>query len=173
MPGVSIVAQYETASELEGAANRLKAAGFAADQMSIVTQDLETEKQARGYVTVGDMARDGARAGAWIGGLLGLVLGAAVGRAPLVQGGWWVTTAAAGVDGIVIGALGGLLCGLLLGVTVMRERVLKYEAAAGGNKYLLIVSCSASDAAQAGAILDRAGGSLRVYTTQEGPAAPR
>jgi hypothetical protein len=48
-----------------------------AGSVSIVSQNLEGEKQVHGYITTGDVAEKGAVTGAWVGGIFGLLIGAA------------------------------------------------------------------------------------------------
>jgi len=53
-------------------------AGFPVKHISIVTQNLASDKTIHGYITPGDdLSARGAATGAWIGGLLSLLIGTA------------------------------------------------------------------------------------------------
>jgi hypothetical protein len=58
---------YHNMAEAEDAVKRLIDQLFPTDQISIVMQNLETEKQVHGYITAGNMAAQGAGTGAWMG----------------------------------------------------------------------------------------------------------
>ena len=87
----SVVHNYHHMAEAEDAVNRLIEQKFPADRISIVTKNIETEKQVHGYITTGEIAKEGAGTGAWMGGLFGLLIGAAFlwipGVGPLVVAG--------------------------------------------------------------------------------------
>ena len=73
----SVVHIYPNLEEAEAAVKRLSDGKFPINQISIVTQNIETTKQVHGFITVGDVAAKGASSGAWMGGFFGLLVGAA------------------------------------------------------------------------------------------------
>ena len=72
-----VVGVYDVMSKAEEAIRKLDRTGFPIKQVSIVGQNLQSEKEVHGYVTAGDIAKGGAGTGAWVGGLFGLLIGAA------------------------------------------------------------------------------------------------
>ncbi len=83
MSNQSVVGVYDDMPKAEEAVRMLDKGGFPIKQVSIVAQDLESEKEVHGYVTAGDVAKSGAGTGAWVGGLFGLLVGAANVNVPL------------------------------------------------------------------------------------------
>ena len=70
----SVVGVYENMSAAENAVRSLDKGGFPIKQISIVGQDLQSEKEVHGYITAGDVAKGGAGTGAWLGGLFGILV---------------------------------------------------------------------------------------------------
>jgi hypothetical protein len=68
---------YDTVAQVEGILQKVDKAGFPIGHVSIVSQDLQTEKKVVGDITVENVANKGLIAGAWAGGLLSLLAGAA------------------------------------------------------------------------------------------------
>jgi hypothetical protein len=138
----SVVGTFDTMAQAEGAVRKLGEGGFAIDQVSILARDLSSEREVRGYVTAGDMARDGAAAGAWIGGVFGLLAGAALiwvpGFGPLLVAGPLAASLLGGVEGAAIGAAGLGLLGGLAGWGVSREHILKYQELVKAGKFLVV-----------------------------------
>jgi len=158
-------------SEAEEAVRMLDRGGFPIQQVSIVAQNLESEKEVHGYVTVGDIAKSGAGTGAWVGGLFGLLIGAAFiwvpGFGPLVVAGPLAAMLLGGIEGLVAGAAGGGLLGALVGWGVSKEHILKYEERLKGGKYLVIAHGSAEEVAKAHNILEGSGATeLNVHTAE-------
>jgi len=167
----SVVGVYPTMSEAEEAVRMLDRGGFPIQQVSIVAQNLESEKEVHGYVTVGDIAKSGAGTGAWVGGLFGLLIGAAFiwvpGFGPLVVAGPLAAMLLGGIEGLVAGAAGGGLLGALVGWGVSKEHILKYEERLKGGKYLVIAHGSAEEVAKAHNILEGSGATeLNVHTAE-------
>jgi hypothetical protein len=126
----SIIGIYEKMSGAEAAIHQLNHGGFPIKQVSIVAQNLESEKEVHGYISAGDVAKSGAGTGAWVGGLFGLLLGAAFvwvpGFGPLLVAGPLAAALLGGVEGAVAGAAGGGVLGALVGWGVSKKHILKY-----------------------------------------------
>jgi len=157
----SVVAVYANMSQAELAVEALDKGGFPIQQVSIVAQNLESEKRVHGYVTAGDTSKAGAQAGAWLGGIFGLLVGAAFiwvpGVGPLVVAGPLAAALLGGFEGAVGGAaLGGLLGGIA-GWGVSKEHILKYEEVVKGGKYLVAAHGNTDEVAKAVAIIKTTG----------------
>jgi uncharacterized membrane protein len=128
--------------QAEDAVRALDQGGFPIEQISVVAQDLQSEKQVHGYVTAGDLAKGGATTGAWMGGLFGLLVGAAFiwvpGFGPLLVAGPLAAMLLGGIEGALAGAAGGGVMGALMGWGVSNKHILKYEEHVKGGKYLVI-----------------------------------
>ncbi len=153
----STIGLYNTMSEAEEAIKSLDQGGFPIKQISIVTQNLESEKAVHGYVTAGDVAQTGAGTGAWVGGLFGLLVGAAFiwvpGFGPLFVAGSFAALLLSSMEGVAAGAVGGGVLGALVGWGVSKKHILKYEEQLKAGKYLLIAQGSAEEVARAQNIL--------------------
>jgi hypothetical protein len=154
----SVVGIYHTMEAAEDAIHTLDRAGFPLKQVSIVAQNLETEKEIHGYITAGDVAMSGAGTGAWVGGLFGLLVGAAFiwvpGFGPLMVAGPLAAMLLGGVGGAFFGAAGGGLLGVLVGWGVSKQHILKYEEKVKSGKYLLIAHGDAEQVSKARNILE-------------------
>ncbi len=153
----SVVQIYHTMGDAENAVKRLIDQKFPATQISIVTQNLETEKQVHGFITTGDVAKEGAGTGAWVGGLFGVLMGAAFifvpGFGPLIVAGPLAAALLGGVEGAAVGAAGGGLLGALVGWGISKDHVLKYEEIVKGGNYLVIANGDEAQVNQAREIL--------------------
>jgi hypothetical protein len=134
-----VVGIFDSHEQAERAVHKLIEAGVPAGHISIVAEHLQVREQPEGFITTGDMARDTAGIGAWTGGLFGLLAGAAFlwipGLGPLIVLGPLAGAALGALEG---GAVGGLL-GAILGRQLEKDRVMKYEVALQGGKYLVTV----------------------------------
>ena len=72
----SVIGIYGNMTRAEDAVRALDKGGFPIEQISVVAQDLQSEKQVHGYVTAGDLAKGGAVTGAF------MVLGLKYGNSP-------------------------------------------------------------------------------------------
>jgi len=153
----SVVGVYDAMSGAEQAVRQLGRAGVPVDRISIVAQNLESEKEIHGYVNAGDIAKGGAGTGAWVGGLFGVLMGVAFlwvpGFGPLLVAGPLSAALLGGVEGAVVGAAGGGLLGGLIGWGVSRKHILKYEEHLRGGKYLLLVHGSQEEVQRAHDVL--------------------
>jgi hypothetical protein len=59
---------YDSMSKAEEAVYTLDRGGFPIKQVSIVAQNLQSERRVNGYVTISDVGRTGAMTGAWFVG---------------------------------------------------------------------------------------------------------
>lgn len=157
----SVIGVYSSMSGAEEAVRKLDEGGFPITQVSIVTQDLESEKEIHGYVTVGDVATSGAGTGAWFGGIVGLLVGAAFlwvpGVGPLIVAGPLSVALLGGLEGAAVGAGAGGLLGALMGWGVSKRHVLKYEDRVKAGNYLVIAHGSAAEVARAHGIFKESG----------------
>ncbi len=177
MSNQSVVGVYDDMPKAEEAVRMLDKGGFPIKQVSIVAQDLESEKEVHGYVTAGDVAKSGAGTGAWVGGLFGLLVGAAFiwvpGFGPLLVAGPFAAMLLAGIEGAIAGAAGGGLLGALVGWGVSRDHILKYEEKLKGGKYLLIAHGSAAEVERARTLLQITDADeLDVHTGMNEPKVP-
>ena len=74
----AVIGVFDDIDAAQAAVERLAAAGFPIDRISIVSKDLQSETRVNGYVTTGDIAGPAAATGAWVGGLFGLMAGSAL-----------------------------------------------------------------------------------------------
>ncbi len=139
----SVVGVYDVASKAEDAVHALDRAGTPIRQVSIIAQNMQSEKEIHGYIGSGDIAKTGAETGAWVGGIFGLLIGAAFiwvpGFGPLIVAGPFAAALLGGIEGAVAGATGGGVLGALVGWGVSKKHVLKYEEHLRGGKYLVVV----------------------------------
>jgi hypothetical protein len=159
----SVVAVYDSMVKAEEAVRILDRGGFPIRHVSIIARNLESEREVHGYVTAGDVAKQGAGTGAWVGGLFGLLIGAAFvwvpGFGPLVAAGPFAAALLGGIEGVVSGATGGALLGALVGWGVSKNHVLKYEETIKGGKYLVVAHGDAGQVVSARNILQATGAS--------------
>jgi uncharacterized membrane protein len=165
----SVVGIYDTMAQAEEAVHTLDQAGFPVKHVSVVTQNLASDKATHGYITPGDDSTPhGAATGAWVGGLCGLLIGSAFlwvpGFGPLLVVGRLAALLLAGVEGTLMGAATGSLLGALVSWGIAEEHILDYEQQVQGGKHLVIAYGTAAEVAQAHAILQgTAAGALRVH----------
>ena len=154
----SVVHSYSSLDAAEAAVKRLSEKAFPINQVSIVTQNIETSKKVHGFITAGDVAARGASTGAWMGGFFGLLVGAAFiwvpGFGPLIVAGPFAAALLGGVEGLVAGAAGGGLLGALFGWGISKEHILKYETDIKAGKYLVVANGDEAQVSQARTILD-------------------
>lgn len=154
----SVVAIYPHMDQAEEAVQELAKAGFPIEQVSIIAQDLGTEKKVHGFVTSCDVAKSSARTGAWVGGIFGLLVGAAFlwvpGVGPLIVAGSLASALVGGVEGAVAGAAVTGVLGWLAALGISKQHILKYEESLKAGKYLVIAHGSADDVSKARTLLD-------------------
>lgn len=153
----STIGTYETLEAAEMAIRALDKGGFPIRQVSIVTQNIQSERAVHGYITTGDVAQQGASVGAWTGGLFGLLMGAAFiwvpGFGPLIVAGAFTSALLGGVEGAAIGAATGGALGALAGWGVSKQHILTYEQQLKSGNYLIIAHGSDDDVRRASTLL--------------------
>ena len=157
MADQSVIGTYDSMDAADAAVRKLVEGGFPSGQVSVLAQNLQSEKQVHGFITTGDVAKVGAGTGAWVGGLFGLLTGVALifvpAVGPLLVAGPFAASLLAGVEGAIAGAGAGGLLGALAGLGVSQQHIVKYEDQLKAGKYLVLAQGSAADVARAQSIL--------------------
>jgi hypothetical protein len=120
----------------------LECAWFPVKHVSVVTQNLASDKAAHGFITPGDdLTLRGAATGAWVGGLVSVLIGAAFlwvpGFGPLLVVGRLAVLLFAGVEGALTGTATGGLLGALANWGIAEEHILDYEKRLREGKHLV------------------------------------
>src|SRR6516165_5651310 len=154
----SVVAEYSDMDHAELAVEALGKGGFPIQHVSILAQNLGTEKKVHGFVTSCDVAKSAARTGAWVGGIFGVLVGAAFlwvpGVGPLIVAGSLSSALLGGVEGAVAGAAFTGLLGWLASLGISKQHILKYEESVKAGRYLVIAHGSPEDVKKARGILE-------------------
>ncbi len=154
----NVIQVYDSMSAAETAVRKLNEGHFPIKQVSIMAQDMASEKEVHGFITTGDVAMAGAGTGAWVGGLFGILVGAAFiwvpGFGPLFIAGPLAAALLGGVEGAVAGAAGGGLLGALFGMGVSKQQIVKYEETLKAGQYLLVAHGTPEEIELARHILD-------------------
>ncbi len=171
----SAIGVYTTLAQAEKAVRLLDQGHFPITQISIVAQQLETEKTVHGFINAGDGGRQGAGAGAWFGGIFGLLMGGAFlavpGIGPVIVAGSLAAVLLGTVEGATFGAVGGGLLGALSGWGVSRQHIIKYEDHVKGGRYLLVTHGNAAEVARAQQILQGSAATVLQHHTAENMAS--
>ena len=154
----SVVAVFHTHSEAEVAVKELQRAGIDMHTLSIVAKDFHTDEHVVGYYNAGDRMKRWGKTGAFWGGFWGLLFGSAFfaipGIGPLLVAGPLVAWIVGALEGAaVVGGLSALGAGLL-SIGIPKNSIIEYEAAVKNDKFLLLVSGTASEVRQAKDVLD-------------------
>lgn len=169
----SVIGVYDSFSDATAAVRELDRNRFPIQQTSIIAQDLQNEKEIHGYITAGDLARNGAGMGAWVGGIFGLLIGAAFvwvpGFGPLLIAGPLAAALLGGMEGALAGAAGGGALAALAGWDVSRKHILKYEERLRGGKHLVVAHGSDHEITWASDILRNTRVSELNVHTDQGP----
>jgi hypothetical protein len=154
----SVVAVYPNIDQAEEAVRVLGVGGFPIQHVTILAQNLGTEKKVHGFVTSCDVAKASARTGAWVGGIFGLLVGAAFlwvpGIGPVIAAGSLSTALLGGVEGAVAGAAVTGVLGWLVSLGISKNHILKYEESIKAGKNLVIAHGTPDDVAKAKKILE-------------------
>ena len=157
----SVVGIYGHLDQAEEAVRKLGEGGFPIDHVSIIAQDLGSEKKVHGFVTSCDVAKSAATTGAWVGGIFGLLVGAAFvwvpGVGPLIVAGSLTSALLGGLEGAAAGAAFTGVLGWLSALGISKEHILKYEESVKAGKYLVIAHGGANDVIKARQILSGTG----------------
>ena len=155
----AVIGVFADLDSAQAAVERLAAAGFPIDHISVLGKDLQSETRLNGYVTTGDIAGPSAATGAWVGGLFGLLAGSALlfvpGVGPLIVLGPLAAAAVGAAQGALVA--GGV--GAILGHFVEKQHIPKYEQLVKAGSYLVVVHGAEQDVARAQQVLTDAGGS--------------
>jgi len=153
----AVIGVFADLDSAQAAVERLAAAGFPIDHISVLGKDLQSETRLNGYVTTGDIAGPSAATGAWVGGLFGLLAGSALlfvpGAGPLIVLGPLAAAAVGAVQGALVA--GGV--GAILGHFVAKQHIPKYEQLVKAGNYLVGVHGDEADVARAQHLLTDAG----------------
>ena len=141
-PTEGLIATYSSMEEIDTALHRLGDEGIPIENMSVLTQNLESTTHVHGFVTTGDVAKTSAGWGAWLGGIFGLVSGVALlivpGVGPVLAAGSAATWLIATLEGAGGGAALGGIIGAAVGHFVKNQHIPKYQEQLKAGKYLLI-----------------------------------
>ncbi len=154
----NLVHIYPNLEAAEAAVKCLTESNFPINQISIITQNIETT-QHHGFITAGDVAAaaKGLAPGAWIGGFLGLLVGATFiwvpGFAPLFIAGPFALSLLGGLEGMAAGAAAGGLLSAWLGLDASKENLLSDEAGLKSGEYLLVANGDDAQLSQVQTIL--------------------
>ena len=147
----TVTGLFDSYSEAQHAVERLESAGFASDDISIVSHNDEKESNA------GSGAGVGAGLGAAVGGAGGLLTGLGVmaipGVGPVVAAGWLAATLAGAVGGAVVGGVAGGLIGALTESGVSEDDAHVYAESVRRGGSLVTARVADERAAEADAIL--------------------
>jgi hypothetical protein len=153
----AVIAVFGDLDGAQDAVERLAAAGFPVDRISIIGKDLQSRIRVNGLVTTGDIAGPSAATGAWVGGMFGLLAGVALlfvpGAGPLIVLGPLAAAAVGAAEGALIG--GGV--GAVLGHFVSKKHIPKYEGLVQAGSYLVVVQGGEDEVARAQQILSESG----------------
>lgn len=149
MPSQCVVAVYDSFPLASSAIHALENSEFPADQVSLVTHDVEKEVPRTEPMQYGDDTHRDAAKGAGVGGLLGLLLGAPLlaipGIGPMLIAG----PLAVGMTGAIVG---GFL-GSMVGWGVHADHVAEYEKKVREGALLVVASGDPDDVALAQRVL--------------------
>jgi len=150
----TVTGLFDSHDAAKDAVSRLEAAGFASDDISIVSHHREGESNA------GEGAGIGAGIGAAVGGAGGLLTGLGImaipGVGPVVAASWLAATLAGAVGGAVVGGVAGGLIGALTQSGVSEEDAHVYAEGVRRGGSLVTARVPDERAAEADAILSGA-----------------
>lgn len=139
----NLVRIYQNIEAAETAVKRLRDKNFPSNQISIVTQNIETPKQ-HNFMSAEEWAAvKGIFWGAQLGGLLGVLVAAAFiwppDFSPLFIVGPFSVSLLVALKGMAAGAAAGALLSSLVGFHPSKEKVINDEEAVKGDQYLVVV----------------------------------
>ena len=165
----SVFGIYQTVSQAESAVDRLMAAGFSGDDISVLMPDNKSSKDFahEKKTKAPEGTTTGVATGGAIGGTLGLLAGigalAIPGAGPFIAAGP-IMGALAGLG--VGGAVGGLV-GALVGLGIPEYEAKRYEGRIKDGGVLLSVHCDTSDEITRGKELLKQTGAQDISSTGE------
>ncbi len=164
----AVISIFPTHQEAESAVIELQKAGFDMHKVSVIGQDYQTLEKPQGFFSWKDTAKSGATEGGYwgsfFGGLFGILTGAGLlfvpGVGQVIIAGPIVGVLAGWLEGLILGGAGGAalggLTGGLIGLGIPKEKAIRYETELKVGKFLLMVTGSTEDEAQATRIIDPA-----------------
>ncbi|MEE3716791.1 general stress protein [Tumidithrix elongata RA019] len=151
---VGIFSGYQ---EAEDALTKLRCAGFAMNQVSIVAKDSDVNEATH----FDEEAKIGAEAGGAVGGLTGLLVGLGILSVPgvglIMLAGTTASAIATTLAGGAIGTVAGSLVGGLIGLGIPEDQAQIYHDYVVRGDYLVIVDGTDAEILGAGTILRRRG----------------
>ncbi|WP_425217706.1 general stress protein [Tumidithrix helvetica] len=151
---VGIFSGYQ---EAEAALTKLRCAGFAMNQVSIVAKNSDVNEATH----FEEEAKTGAEAGGAVGGLTGLLVGLGILSIPsvglIMLAGTTASAIATTLAGGAIGTVAGSLVGGLIGLGIPEDRAQIYHDYVVRGDYLVIVDGTDAEILGAGTILRRRG----------------
>jgi hypothetical protein len=137
---IAVTADHQQAVQV---VEKLKAAGFSTEQISVVGKDHAEDAHIHGYVTTGESMSFWGKQGALWGGLFGVLAGAGFlfvpGIGPLLVGGPLLSMIVGGLEGgAVLGGIEAIFAGLLhLGLS--KDSLAIYESELKKGRCLVIL----------------------------------
>jgi hypothetical protein len=157
----SVIGVYSDIDKADEAVQKLGQGGFPIQHVSVITQNLGSERKVHGFVTSCDVAKASARTGAWVGGIFGALVGAAFiwvpGVGPMIVAGSLAAALLGGVQGAVAGAAGAGVLGWLTSLGISRQHIVKYEESLKAGKVLVVAHGTPDDIKKAQTILGTTG----------------
>lgn len=153
----TIIAVYMAHAEADKAVRDLAAAGIAVKHISVVGKGYHTEEKVMGFYNTGERMRMWGTRGAFWGSLWGMLFGGIFMVVPVVGHvvvlGYLATTVIAALEGaVVFGGLGAIGAGLA-GLGIPENSVIRYETDVKADSFLVMVSGTDSEVAQARTVL--------------------
>ncbi len=169
--GHNCVAIFSRHQDAESAIRGLQRGGFDMTKLSIVGRDHHTVEHAVGFYNTGDRVRYWGKLGAFWGSVFGMLFAPAFffipGIGPILTGGLIGSALMGILEGAAVGAVVGggasAFGGALASLGIPKDSVIRYETALKANKYLLIVSGSASEVERARSLLRESKGEITVH----------
>jgi hypothetical protein len=153
----SVIGVYANIDQADDAVQKLGQGGFPIQHVSVVTQNLSSERKVHGFVTSCDVAKASARTGAWVGGIFGALVGAAFiwvpGVGPMIVAGSLAAAMLGGVEGAVAGAASAGVLGWLTSLGISKQHIVKYEETLRAGKVLVIAHGTPDEIRKAQTIL--------------------
>src|SRR6202040_3890673 len=138
---------YKTSAQAERAVDRIAAAGFSENDISVLLPDIKSSKEFAHEKNT--KAPEGTTTGATTGGVIGGTLGVLAGVGALAIPGLGPFIAAgpimAGLAGLGVGGAVGGLVGALVGMGIPEDEAKRYEGRVKDGGVLLSVHCDSSD----------------------------
>lgn len=157
----STIAIYDTHTFAEEAIKALRDARFEMKDLSIIGKDFTTEEHAVGFYNSGDRMKYWGKLGAFWGGLWGWFFGAGLFLIPgighIIVMGPLVAWLAGALEGAAVGAGIGVFGAALVGAGIPKDKIVKYETAIKGGKFVVVVHGTPGEVERARSVLGAKG----------------